>query len=280
MPIWIFGFLMMTTILSILIQVWRVWILTKVYVPEITYRELLSYHMISAFYSIFLPAASQDVIRSSLLSKKGNYSYIWGATFLSRFAGLVTLLLLSINGFFLLDKSSLPSYTLQSIGIVLLITIILALLSFSKTITRPLRLLLIKIIPAKIFEIISNIRNGIYAYKQHKMILIQFFLISILLQLLFIAACTMILKSISGHYFIIETIAFIPLIEIITSAAVFTPQGMGVREVLLVFFFKYLHLSNEALGIYILIIYLFSIISRLLGIIPLYKNLFFKKSKL
>jgi uncharacterized membrane protein YbhN (UPF0104 family) len=139
--------------------------------------------------------------------------------------------------------------------------------------------LLIKFVPVKIFEIISNIRNGIYAYKQHKKVLIQFFLISILLQLLFIAACVMILKSISGHYFILQTIAFIPLIEIITSAAAFTPQGIGVREVLLVFFFKYLHLSNEALGLYILIIYLFSIVSRLLGIIPLYRNLFFKKTK-
>ena len=278
LPLWIFGFLILSTFLSILIQVWRVWILTKVYVPSIKYKELLSFHMISAFYSVFLPNASQDVIRSTLLSKKGNYSYIWGATLLSRFAGLVTLLLFSVNGLFIIDKSSLPAYTIQSIVIIFIITTILTILSFSKTITRPIRRLSVRFIPVKIFQIISNVRDGVYAYKKHKMILLQFFLISILLQIVFVVTNAITIFSISGKLHFFEVLAFLPLVEIITSAAAFTPQGIGVREVLLLFFFKYLHLSNETLGLYILLIYTFSTFSRLLGVIPLYAHMFLPKS--
>jgi uncharacterized protein (TIRG00374 family) len=280
LPMWIFGFLALTTLLSVLVQVWRVWILTKVYVPEIKYSELLSFHMISSFYTIFLPAASQDIIRSTLLSKlrKGSASYIWGATLLSRFAGLITLLLFSINGLFILDKSTLPAYTIHSIIIFSIITVILAFLSFSKTVTRPIRQISEKVIPKKIFQIILNFRDGVYVYKKHKLVLIQFFFVSLLLQLIFIFASVMIIMSISGKFYLIEVLAFAPLIEIITSAAVFTPQGIGVREILLVFLFKYLHLSTEALGVYILLIYTFSIVSRLFGIFPLCKNVFFSKS--
>lgn len=277
-PLWIFGFLFISTFISILIQVWRLWVLTKIYAPEIKYKDLLSFHMISAFYSVFLPNASQDVIRSTLLSKKGNYSYIWGATLLSRFAGLITLLLFSVNGLCVVDKTSLPAYTINSIVIIFIITVILTLLSFSKTITRPFRKITIKFIPSKVFGIISNIREGVYAYKKHKSHLVLFFLVSILLQLVFVLTNTVTIMSISGKFYFIEVLAFLPLIEIITSAAAFTPQGIGVREVLLVFFFKYLHLSNETLGLYILLIYTFSTLTRLLGIFPLYKNLFFSKS--
>jgi len=279
LPPWIFVFLIFSTFFSILVQVWRVWILTKVYVPEIKFKELLSYHMISAFYTTFLPPASQDVIRSALLSKKGNYSYIWGATILCRFSGLVTLLLFSVNGILVIDKSALPPHTAVSILIIFGITVIITLLSFSKTITRPLRNSFGRFIPSKIFKIISDIRDGVYVYKKHKSVLIKFFLISILLQLVFIITNTVTIFSISDKFYFKETIAFLPLIEIITSAAVFTPQGIGVREVLLLVFFKFLHLSTEALGLYVLLIYTFSTFSRLLGVIPLYAHLILKKAK-
>jgi len=279
LPPWIFIFLIVSTLLSVVVQVWRVWILTKVYMPDLRFMELLSFHMISAFYTTFLPAASQDVIRSALLSKKGNYSYIWGATLLSRFAGLATLLLFSLNGLLIIDKNALPPYTAQSILIIFLVTVLLTFLSFSKTVTRPLRKTFGRFIPVKVFKIIADIRDGVYAYKKHKMVLVKFFLISIALQLIFVITNTITLYSISNKFFLKESLAFLPMIEIITSAAAFTPQGIGVREILLVFFFKYLQLSGESLGLYILLIYTFSTFSRLLGAIPLYAHFIIKKKQ-
>ena len=279
LPSWVFIFLIASTLLSVAVQVWRVWILTKVYMPDLKFMELLSFHMISAFYTTFLPAASQDVIRSALLSKKGNYSYIWGATLLSRFAGLVTLLLFSLNGLLIIDKSSLPPYTVQSILIIFIVTVLLTFLSFSKTVTRPLRKAFGRFIPAKVYKIIADIRDGVYAYKKHRMVLVKFFFISILLQLIFVITNTFTLYSISDKFFFKETLAFLPMIEIITSAAAFTPQGIGVREIQLVLFFKYLQLSSESLGLYILLIYAFSTTSGLLGEVPIYAHFIIKKKQ-
>jgi uncharacterized membrane protein YbhN (UPF0104 family) len=58
-----------------------------------------------------------------------------------------------------------------------------------------------------------------------------------------------------------------PIIEMISMAQPFTPNGMGVREALTTLMFQHLGLSKEQLGIYI-ILTLSSTLLRLIGAGP------------
>jgi uncharacterized protein (TIRG00374 family) len=251
------------------IQVWRLWSLTKVYIQDISFLKMLSTHFISAFYSIALPSASLDIIRSTLLSHKENYSYIWAATLLCRFLGALVLLLFSFYGIFLSKSVELPPAAINVAVSFLMISIILLFLSFSKRLTRPIRLLLSKLLPVKFISIISNIREAVYIYRNQKKALLWLFFQSTLMQLLFLFVISFLIMCVTRKFYFIQVISFIPFIELAANSISITPQGMGIRELLLVVFFKFIQISKEEIGIYIFLSYALSIGTRLLGLIPL-----------
>jgi uncharacterized membrane protein YbhN (UPF0104 family) len=94
---------------------------------------------------------------------------------------------------------------------------------------------------------------------------------TVITQMLLLGAVSILLFSITGNFFFLEVIAFIPLIEMISMAQPFTPGGIGVREALIAVMFKQLHLSDENLATYIILSNL-TIFLKLLGAIPVLMN--------
>jgi hypothetical protein len=83
--------------------------------------------------------------------------------------------------------------------------------------------------------------------------------------------CLMI-KGLSGHFYVMECLTYIPLIEILCMSIPLTPSGLGIREVLTKLMFAKIGLNDEQLGVFITLGFM-GIILKLVGGIPVALNL-------
>lgn len=253
---------------SMALQGLRWWMLARAFIPGLSFSRVMSCHFAGLFYSIILPGnAGQDVVRALLMSKGNDYSIVWGSTWVARILGLFALAMLSIYGLFSLQKSSLPPGFFTSELSAFAILALLFFASFSKRLTSPGRVALKKIIPARFFAVLENIREAVYKYRNRKAAVANVALVSLLMQLTLVAAACLAIKGITGKLLVAECLAYIPLIELLCIALPLTPNGLGIREALLGVMFLHIGLSTEQLGIYILFGF-YSISLKLTGGIP------------
>jgi len=270
---WTIPFLIAVIILSMFLQGVRWWMLLKAFIPAIRFSRVLNHHFSAIFYSIILPtSAAQDIVRSVLISKENDYGISWGSTWVSRILGLLTLAILSIYGLFLIDRHFLPKSFFLTLVIVFVALIVLFFLSFSKKITSRTRPVLSKLMPLKALTIIEDVRQGVYIYRGKKKTLFFVFLATMFIQLLLVGSTCLVLAGISGKWFPFECLAYVPLIEILSLSIPLTPSGLGIREALTKLMFQQIGLSNEQLGVYI-VLGLLSILLKLVGGVPVLFNL-------
>jgi uncharacterized protein (TIRG00374 family) len=255
-------------LLSMLLQGLRWWMLLRAFIPHIKFSRVINVHFIGIFYSIILPTnAAHEVVRAVLLSKENDYGITWGSTVVSRILGLLALAMLSLFGIFLISKGVLPRGFYVSVLSIFIFLAIVFYLSFSKKITSPVRSISTKILPAKLQKIIEDIRQGIYMYRNKKKELFSVFLLTVFIQILLVGITSLLIAGITGKYFLPECFAYIPLIEIVSISIPLTPSGLGVREFLTKMMFNHIGISNEQLGVYIVICFM-AILLKLVGAIP------------
>lgn len=262
---------------SMFIQGARWWILLRAYVPDLGLGRTLYYHFTGLFYSIVLPSAAQDVVRTVLISRKIDYSAAWGATWICKIFGIVSMLILSGYGLWSLGPTFPPAVLWVILGIAGISTILLA-ASFSKKLTRPIRFLLGRFIPKETLTIPEKVREGIYLYKGKKGAVGTAFIISVAMQVIVVMGLSVAIKGISGSFHFVECLAFVPLIEMISVGAAITPNGMGIREGLSALMFQQMGLSVQELGAYV-ILTVFANFLRVVGGIPILFELFSRKKK-
>jgi hypothetical protein len=195
----------------------------------------------------------------------------------ARILGLGALALLSIYGFTTIDRSLLPSGFAISLAVSLVLLLALGVVSFSKRLTRPLRLLLERLTPGRALNVVGEIREGIYKYRDRKRVLVVVSLLTLLTQSILVGAPALILLGITDRLFLAECFAFLPLIEIVCLSVPLTPNGLGVKEGLLAIMFAHLGLNAEQLGVYILLGFL-SILVKLVGAIPVLIDLLHRRT--
>jgi uncharacterized protein (TIRG00374 family) len=264
------------TIISL--QALRWWILLRAFATGLPFLRALKHHLTGTFYSIIVPSgAGQDLVRAVLMGKEVDYAVVWGATWCCRLLGLATLALFSLFGLLSLQEETPPIVTrvVLCVGAMLGVLVVL---SFSKRFTRPVRDVLGRLIPNNLLEISEKVRQGIYGYRHKKKHLAVVLAVTALLQLMFIANASVILKGMTGNSYLRYCLAFIPLIEIVAIAVPLTPNGMGLRELMLAIMFERLGLSRAELGVYVAVA-MYTMLLKLVGGIPLLWALFKGTSK-
>jgi uncharacterized protein (TIRG00374 family) len=258
---------------SMALQGVRWWLMLRALIPDLSFRRAMSYHFIGVFYAIVLPtSASVDIIKSTLLARKFDYSVIWGATWICRIMGLLALALLSVYGLCTINQSILPRGFWLAFSAAVVVSAAVFALSFSKRLTAPFRPLFQKVLPKKIAAILENIRQGIYLYRNKTGMLVAVLLVSVLTQAMLILAGCFTLYGISGKLFVSDYFAFFPIIEVIAGSGP-TPGGVGVREALTAVLFNFLQVSKEQLGIYVFLTLFFGLALKLVGGIPVLHGL-------
>jgi glycosyltransferase 2 family protein len=268
-PWWVVPVVLLLSAAIYFQQGFRWWILLRAYIPELPFGRTFSAHLKGLFYSIVLPSsAPQDIIRAAILSRDNKYEIVWGATWLCKVMAFLVLMLFTVFGLFLIDRSRLPVWVIRAIAGAGAIILLLVAVSFSKSVTRHFRGPVSGIIPSRFFKIIEQIRQAIYLYRDKKAEIFSVFCITLVLQFISCLIAIIILKGVSGSWYIRECLFFSPLIEVIVIFFPITPNGVGIREILFAVFFRYLHLSNEMLGVFIPFA-LLSILLRVAGAIPI-----------
>ena len=265
---WTVPFVIFSTVAVLFLQSFRWWVLLRIYVPDLKLLKVWSSHLRAGFYAMVIPSSlAQDAVRAVLLSHNIDYSLSWGSTWIYKISGLLGWLALSLIGIFLFETDALPSYIQQLILLSLLGLLFLSILSFSKSVTRPLRELIEKAHSSKILQKIKNVRQAVYAYRDKKYHLLYSIIIAILVQLVMVVGTAVAIFGISHELFIEECIIFIPLIELMIVVFPLTPGGVGIREALIVLMFEQLGLSIEQMSVYVALgVIAYAV--RLLGGIP------------
>jgi uncharacterized protein (TIRG00374 family) len=253
---------------AMLIQGIRWWLLLRAFTDEIPLMRGLAYHFSSIYYGMVLPtSAAQEVVRTLFVVKKAGHATSWGAAWICKITGVTLSIIFSGYGLLYLKDSGLPRQVVYGFIGFCFIVVLAAFLSFSKKFTSPFRLVAKKITPAGFLSKLELIREGIYQYRNKKAALVQTILLSITIQVIFVFGLAVIIKGITGKFLFFECLAYMPLIEIISMSQPFTPNGLGVREALTALMFKHLGLTNEQLGVYIVLILAQNLL-KLVGVIP------------
>jgi len=253
---------------TMLIQGTRWWLLLRAFTREIPLLQGLAYHFSSIYYGMVLPTgAAQEVLRTLFVVKKAGHATSWGAAWICKMTSVMISVIFSGYGLLYLKNSVLPGQIIIGFVFLCALVALAGFLSFSKRLTTPFRMLVRRITPAGVFLKIELIREGIYQYRHKKTALVQTVLLSFVIQVLFVAGLTVIIKGITGKFFFFECLAFMPLIEIISMSQPFTPGGIGVRETLTALMFKHIGLTNEQLGVYIVLILAQNLL-KLVGAVP------------
>ncbi|MGL1937308.1 MAG: flippase-like domain-containing protein [Fibrobacterales bacterium] len=272
---WTIPVLFTAQIIAILIQGTRLWALLNAKLADITLSEIIKIHLASMYYSIILPSSSAiDVVRALFLSKKYHYQDVWGATWINKILILFVLLLLSFIGFANNQSISISTDITTLVIVSSILLSILTILSFSKKITGTVAPLISSLLPTKIYTIISNLRQGVYEYKNFKTGIFKSLFLTILMQFVSITGFSLTLYGVTGQFYYFEVLTFIPLIEIVTFILPLTPNGAGIRESLTLVFLNTIGLESTTSAIFITITFLAYITKFLSGIsLILFKEL-------
>jgi glycosyltransferase 2 family protein len=262
---WTIPLLFVTIMSGMILQGFRWWMLMKPFDPSLPFLKTMKAHFLGLYYSIVLPtSAAQDIVRAMILSKTTDYSLSWASTWLSRVLGLLVLGIMSIFGLFGINRSGLPPFFFESVVSAFGILALMFIFSFSKRFTSPFRKLTRKISPAKLQTILEKIRESVYKYRDKTSVIFIVFCITVCMELTITMGACLVIMGISGRFLPYECLLYLPIIEILCISIPLTPNGIGVREGLLALMFKQVGLSQEQLGIYIVLGF-FSISLKLVG---------------
>jgi uncharacterized protein (TIRG00374 family) len=267
-------------LMSMFLQGVRWWMLMKAFIPNISFKRVMNHHFSAIFYSLVLPtSAAQDIVRSVLISKENDYSVVWGASWMTRILGLLVLALFSLIGIVFIDRNAMPHSFFVLFIITIILIVMLCFLSFSKRFTSKIRSFIRKRFPSsKLLDTLENVRNGIYLFRHKKKNVLMVLGLTIIVQFILVGYSSLIIKGLSGHFYVMECFTYIPLIEILCMSIPLTPSGLGIREVLLKLMFAKIGLNDEQLGVFITFGFM-GIILKLVGGIPVAYNLLKTKQK-
>jgi uncharacterized protein (TIRG00374 family) len=266
---WAIPLQILITIISMLLQGLRWWMLMLPFEPKLSLAKTMAAHFLGLYYSIVLPtSAAQDIVRAGILSKHTNYSLSWASTWVSRLLGLLTLAFLSLYAIGGIKRSMLPPFFMESVVSTFVIIAILVIFSFSKKFTSPIRKIFGKRLPEKILKTIETIRESIYQYREQKKNLLIVFCITMIMQIIIFAGAAIVIMGISGRFLLLEALLYLPIIEVLCMSISLTPNGIGIREGMLALMFNQIGLTKEQLVLFIAFSYL-TVSLKLIGGVPL-----------
>lgn len=260
----------MSNLAAMTLQGFRWWYLLRAFLPDLKLRTALYYHFTGMYYSVVLPtSAAQDIVRTVMLSQKHDYGVAWGATWIYRIMGLITWAGLSVYGLSVIPRKGLPAQALPAICAMAGVLAVLVLLSFSKTVTRPMGKWATRVFPAKFTNVAERIREAVYLFRQRPGTLVVAAFTTIATMVLLVLNPIIVLAGITGRAFWGECFAYFPIIEILSTTIPLTPSGLGVREFFTGLLFREIGIEPAILGAFVTLSVVSAIGLKLLGGIPL-----------
>ncbi len=269
-PLWVLAMALLSPLFPMALQAFRWWVLLRTAATDLSPWKTIETHFAASFYAMVLPGASaQEIVRAVLLSRQIDYAVVWGSTWLSKLLGLVGWMMIGLLGIAM--ETQLLNLGKFDVGPLLLASatvLFLALAaSFSKRLTRPIRLLSERIVPTPLLKKLAVIRDAVYVFRTQYRALIYAIIITLCIQLSLVFGTAIVLYGISGKFFFWPFAAILALIEVTIVILPLTPGGIGIREGLMTLLLTRVGIGTEEVGVYIALSFL-GTLSRLAGGIP------------
>lgn len=231
-PLWIIPTSFFLLFLRIALQSLRFSVLTKAYTDKLHFWKLFHTDMKAKYYSIAIPSSvGQDIVRGTLIKEHISPDKIFGISIIFRLTGILPMILLSLTG---LSSSSIShelGIPLWSIYVSFISFILFSAALFSERLSSLFFDRLLRFLPEKIHTFGLQCIASIHEYKQERKLLALNLFISLLTQFLIVFFFSTVLKSITGHFFLVESFFIFPIVEIIAILFPFSFNGAGAREV-------------------------------------------------
>ena len=242
---WAF-FLFVIIFLHFCLQSLRFWLLMKPFCDKIKFGQFFILNWKARYYSAILPSsAGLDVSRAVLLRKHISIAQTTAVSLFFRMTGVITLVLLSVFGFFQLYSHEGISTAAIVVALMFLGMCGLMAVSLNEKASDKVLSVLPKKMPKKLRDFIITAIKSILIYQKYPKLIIINFIVSMFLHLVFMLFPITAIFAISGELKIIEVISFIPLIELVAASIPISPNGVGIREGLSILFFNLIGLSPE-----------------------------------
>jgi uncharacterized membrane protein YbhN (UPF0104 family) len=205
----------------------------------VSFLYLLKLYFVGAFFNNFLPTSiGGDSYKIYKLGQKiGSTTHAFTSTFLERFIGMLTLLILSIYGFFLFSSTDVKTILITFIFVIF--SFLFFLIYYPKYTFKPKAL-------AKIFDILDKVHNSFHRYIKFPRIIFISFLLSFIVQFSAIFSQFFVFRSLGVLLPIDFSFFSFPLI-FISGYAIPSLNGLGSQEVLYQTFFIQIGLNSAVI---------------------------------
>ena len=234
-------------LVAVIVISFRWKILLDAHSINIPFRLTISYYLVGFFFNNFLPTGvGLDIVRAVYASNNyGKKAECFASVISERLIGFFALLLIGVV-FLPMFVSKSHFLLLVFLGIIFLIVLfVLGIILFTKKrMLRKFSFLLRFKIFIKLRESLKRLYEALYYYKGKKSVVLYTLLLSFLFQILLITMAFCIGQAFSikipYHYFL----SFIPAINIASMVPI-TINGIGIREGLYVYLFKFAGIDSS-----------------------------------
>jgi glycosyltransferase 2 family protein len=231
---------------------------------------------IGNFFNNFLPTSvGGDLVKAYYATKKSAKKLeSFSAVFFDRFFGFLSIGLLAFLGVLFLNKHIKDAKLLWGSALFSAVVLSAFILFLNKGLTRKL---FARLLDVPFFSEGSKIRklyNALNTYKEHKIIIAQLIGVSLLAQLISVAAIYVIIKSLSQEISFLALFLIIPLVAVASMMP--SINGLGVREGAFVYFLKEFISRESAVAVSILYLAIILIISLIGGVMYLFSGKLYK----
>lgn len=228
-------------------------------------REAVYLNFIGLFFNNFLPTSvGGDLVKAYYATRKTTKKLeTFSSVFFDRFFGFLSIGLLAFLGIIFLNRSIKDKSLLWGSVIFLALVFSIFIIFLNKRLAKAV---FSRLLNFPVFREGSKLRrlyNAINAYKEHKAIIAQLIGISLVAQMISVAAIYVIIKSLSQDISFLYLFLIVPLVSVASMMP--SINGLGIREGAYVYFLSEFINKESAFAVSILIFFANIFITSLIG---------------
>ena len=260
----------LTTLFMTYLMGWRWQLLVKVKY-KVSRSTLFGQYLIAQFFNLFTPGAvAGDLVRMLRVSKiTGDRGFVFTSIVVERLVSLVGLVLNGMVGLYLgRDSLNHPGNLYALVGL-LAISVFLCLVLLSKNIMSRV-VELIKSIETRlgrklISGIVEEITNHLAVFGKRPALLLSIILSTFLVRSVWCVSCWLVAVALGLNIPFFVLMALISVVDVARMLPISPPNGIGIREYLLVMLLSPLGINNTQATIFAFVAYSLLMINGLIG---------------
>ncbi len=257
----------MGSICLVFMFAWRLKLILRAQSVNVSIFNAFVVAMAGYFFNNFVPSAmGADLFKGVYLSHGSNkVKEVFSSILVDRVIGLITLIMIAFGAMLSHQELFADKNVSRMILLMTVAALGVCLFFMSKSLARFLKPLL-QLLPHKRgIDILRNFYDAIHGYKQHPLVVLQAVVISIVVQVLFFTSIYLLATAIHLNVALNLFLVFIPLVSLAAIAP--SLNGLGVRDVMFVYFFGKYCSEEGALAIAVLIDALFISLGLVGGVV-------------